>query len=192
MPLTDVQIKGAKPKEKPYKLSDGGWLYLLVNPIGSKLWRMAYRFDGREKLLALGAYPEVPLKDARAKRDEARALLATGVDPGERKKSEKSLAILERENTFDAITAKKSAARARPKRPSPKTSGRLGSPARPSAQSQSLRSLPPTFWRSCAPSRSEGATKPPFASAPLSDRSFATPSRPADAALIRPSPCAGR
>jgi integrase len=105
MPLTDVQIKGAKPKEKPYKLSDGGWLYLLVNPIGSKLWRMAYRFDGREKLLALGAYPEVPLKDARAKRDEARALLATGVDPGERKKSEKSLAILERENTFDAITA---------------------------------------------------------------------------------------
>lgn len=105
MPLTDVQIKTAKSKDRPFKLSDGDWLYLLVNPTGSKLWRVGYRFGGKEKLLALGSYPEVSLKDAREARDAAKRLLAAGVDPNERKKTEKAHAILERENTFDAIAA---------------------------------------------------------------------------------------
>lgn len=69
MPLSDIEIKTAKPREKPYKLTDGGWLFLLVNPNGSKLWRLSYRFGGKQKLLALGAYPGIGLKDARTKRD---------------------------------------------------------------------------------------------------------------------------
>ena len=103
MPLTDVQIRNAKPRAKPYKLSDGGWLYLLVEPSGSKLWRMGYRFAGKEKTLALGAYPQLALRDARNKRDEAKALAASGVDPGERRKTEKAREALERVNTFDTI-----------------------------------------------------------------------------------------
>jgi hypothetical protein len=78
MALTDIQGCTAKPGAKPYKLSDGGWLFLLVRPSGSKLWRMAYRFAGKEKLLSLGAYPQLSLKDARTKRDEAKALLIAG------------------------------------------------------------------------------------------------------------------
>jgi len=89
MPLTDVQIKAAKPREKPYKLSDGGWLFLLVTPTESKLWRIAYRFAGKEKLLSLGAYPEISLKDARAKRDEIKAQIAAGVDPALQRRIEK-------------------------------------------------------------------------------------------------------
>ncbi len=103
MPLTDVQIKAAKPREKPYKLSDGGWLFLLVNPSESKLWRVAYRFAGKEKLLALGSYPEVSLKDARAKRDEARALLASSIDPGEQKKVEKLARVSAAGITFKLV-----------------------------------------------------------------------------------------
>ncbi len=89
MPLTNVEIQNAKGRAKPYKLSDGGWLYLVVNPSGSKLWRMAYRFDGKEKTLSLGAYPQLALKDARSKRDEAKALLSSGTDPSEQRKQDK-------------------------------------------------------------------------------------------------------
>ncbi len=72
MKLNARQVDTARPKEKPYKLSDGGGLYLLVNPNGSRYWRMKYRVSGKEKLLALGVYPEVTLADARVKRDEAK------------------------------------------------------------------------------------------------------------------------
>ena len=81
MPLSDTTARAAKPGPKPRKLADGGGLYLLVNPNGSKLWRLKYRVAGRERLLAIGAYPEISLKDARARRDEARRLLAAGTDP---------------------------------------------------------------------------------------------------------------
>ncbi len=97
--LTDTAIRSAKPREKPYKLADGGGLYLLINPNGSRWWRLKYRVDGREKLLSIGVYPDVPLKDAREERDEARRLLAKGVDPGEKRKSEKSAQV----DTFEAI-----------------------------------------------------------------------------------------
>ncbi len=90
MPLTDVTIRNARPGDKPVRMFDGGGLYLEVSPAGGKLWRLKYRFDGKEKRLALGAYPEVGLKDARARRDEARKLLANDVDPGESRKAAKA------------------------------------------------------------------------------------------------------
>ena len=77
MALTDVKVKTAKPKEKPYKLADGGGMYLLINANGSKYWRMKYRFAGKEKMLSIGVYPDVSLADAREKRNEARKILAT-------------------------------------------------------------------------------------------------------------------
>lgn len=72
MALTDIKVKTAKPKEKPYKLADGGGMYLLINTNGSKYWRMKYRFAGKEKMLSIGVYPDVTLADAREKRSEAR------------------------------------------------------------------------------------------------------------------------
>ncbi|MGH8434536.1 MAG: tyrosine-type recombinase/integrase [Pseudomonas sp.] len=89
MPLTDSAIKTAKPKEKPYKLSDAHGLYLMVTPTGSRLWRLKYRFGGKEKGLAFGAYPIVTLAQARDRRDEARKLLVDGIDPGAERQAAK-------------------------------------------------------------------------------------------------------
>ncbi|EAA7390821.1 integrase arm-type DNA-binding domain-containing protein [Salmonella enterica] len=89
MALSDVKVRSAKPETKAYKLTDGDGMVLLVHPNGSKYWRLRYRFGGKEKMLALGKYPEVSLADARARRDEARKLLANGVDPSENKKAVK-------------------------------------------------------------------------------------------------------
>jgi len=88
-PLTDAAIKNAKPKSGPYKLFDGGGLFVLVTPAGGKPWRLAYRFAGKQKTLSFGVYPAVSLKDARQKREEAKEQLAKGIDPGERKKEAK-------------------------------------------------------------------------------------------------------
>ncbi|MXP27155.1 integrase arm-type DNA-binding domain-containing protein [Altererythrobacter indicus] len=103
MPLTDVAIRNAKPKEKPYKLGDTLGLFLLVQPSGGKLWRLKYRFEGREKKLAIGTYPQLGLAEARKRRDEARDLLSLGRDPSREKKREKLRSQLQAENTFKAI-----------------------------------------------------------------------------------------
>lgn len=103
MTLTARQIDTSKPKEKDYKLSDGGGLYLLVKVGGAKYWRLKYRVAGKEKLLSLGVYPDVTLADARARRDEARKKLAGGSDPSELKKAEKQAQKIAIENTFEAI-----------------------------------------------------------------------------------------
>ncbi|MHA7844724.1 tyrosine-type recombinase/integrase [Serratia sp. D1N4] len=103
MPLTDIKVKTAKPMEKAYKLADGGGMYLLVKPNGSKYWRLKYRFAGKEKMLSIGVYPDVSLADAREKRKEARKTLASGGDPGEVKKAEKLSQKLSIANTFEAI-----------------------------------------------------------------------------------------
>ncbi|WP_145507533.1 tyrosine-type recombinase/integrase [Yersinia hibernica] len=103
MPLTDIKVKSAKPTDKAYKLTDGGGMYLLVKPNGSKYWRLKYRFVGKEKMLSIGVYPDVSLADARQKRDEARKVLAAGGDPGEVKKADKLAQKLSSENTFEAI-----------------------------------------------------------------------------------------
>ena len=79
--LTDTTCKNAKAKDNPYKLTDEKGMFLLVNPNGSKYFRLKYRIDGKEKLLALGVYPETSLKQARDKREEARQKLADGIDP---------------------------------------------------------------------------------------------------------------
>lgn len=88
MALTDVAIRAAKPGTKPVKLADEKGLFLLLQPSGGKLWRYKYRYAGKEKKLGLGRYPDVLLKDARKRRDEARALLAAGTDPGAHKQAE--------------------------------------------------------------------------------------------------------
>jgi hypothetical protein len=87
MPLTDVSCRNAKPASSLYKLSDGGGLQLWVQPSGSKLWRVAYRFGGKQKLLSLGSYPLISLADARRIRDDNKRLLAAGQDPAETKKA---------------------------------------------------------------------------------------------------------
>ncbi|GJK67425.1 TPA: integrase arm-type DNA-binding domain-containing protein [Citrobacter youngae] len=89
MALTDIKVRTAKPTDKQYKLTDGNGMHLLVHPNGSRYWRLQYRFGGKQKMLALGVYPEVSLADARARRDEARKLLANGIDPGDKKKNDK-------------------------------------------------------------------------------------------------------
>jgi len=86
-PLSDVQVKNARPKEKDYKLQDGFGLYLLVTRSGGKLWRLDYRHEDKRNTMALGAYPAVSLADARKRRDEAKKLLANGIDPVEDKKT---------------------------------------------------------------------------------------------------------
>ncbi|MFI4957394.1 MAG: tyrosine-type recombinase/integrase [Gammaproteobacteria bacterium] len=103
MALTAVQIKNAKPAEKPLKISDGGGLYLLVNPNGSKYWRMGYRFNSIQKTLALGVFPSVSLLKAREMREEARKLLAAGTDPSANKKAIKSSKDTSNANSFEII-----------------------------------------------------------------------------------------
>jgi integrase len=103
MPLTDTAIRNAKPALKPVKLFDERGLFLLVTSAGGKWWRFRFRFDGKEKLLSLGVYPDVGLKDARNRRDEARKLLAEGTDPGEDRKTQKSTKLDRAANSFEAI-----------------------------------------------------------------------------------------
>jgi len=109
MALTDVKVRNAKPTEKQFKLFDGDGLFLLVmppgkkTPNGSKCWRFKYRFAGKEKLLALGTYPEVSLSDARDKRTEARRQIAAGIDPGEARKARKVANAEKAANTFEVV-----------------------------------------------------------------------------------------
>lgn len=105
MPLTDVAIRKAKPAAKPYKLSDGGGLYLEISPAGGKWWRWKYRRPaiGKENRLSFGTYPEIGLADARARRDEARKLLAAAIDPGERRKAAKAATAERSANSFAAV-----------------------------------------------------------------------------------------
>ena len=103
MPLSDVTCRNAKPKAKAYKLSDSGGLYLEVTATGSKLWRLKYRYLGKEKRLALGKYPEVKLSDAREGRDNAKKLLADHKDPSTVKKEAQQSAVANASNTFEAL-----------------------------------------------------------------------------------------
>lgn len=103
MKLTATAVKEAKPKSKAYKLSDGGGLYLAVQANGAKYWRYKFRFTGKEKLLALGVYPKVSLKDARAKHRDAQDLLEAGIDPTMQKQLNKLAALTAAENSFKAV-----------------------------------------------------------------------------------------
>lgn len=103
MPITDAKAKSAKPAAKPYKLTDGKGMYLEVQPSGGKYWRLAYRFAGKQKKLALGVYPDVSLSLARDRRDDARRLLVAGTDPGAAKQAAKRQQVLLVANSFKAI-----------------------------------------------------------------------------------------
>lgn len=113
MPLTDAAIRAAKPKDKAYKLFDGGGLYVEITPSGGRWWRLKYRFNGKERRLSLGTYPEVPLaghkindtwiNGARERREAARRLLKSGIDPSEHRKQEKTAKSEVIANTFEAI-----------------------------------------------------------------------------------------
>ena len=103
MPLTDVTVRTAKPRDKPYKLSDSGGLYVEVTPAGGKRWRWKYRIEGREKLLSMGVYPDVPLVLARVRRDDARKLLANGVDPSVHRQATKLAQAEGSANSFEVI-----------------------------------------------------------------------------------------
>jgi hypothetical protein len=106
MALSDLEIKRAKTKDKPYKLSDGGNMYLWVTPAGGKLWRWAFRYEGKAKLMTFGRYPEVPLALARERLAEARKLLATGINPMEKRKAEKTADQRNTENSFASVAAR--------------------------------------------------------------------------------------
>jgi len=103
MPLTDTEVRKARPSEKPYRLSDAGSLYLWVTPAGGKLWRWAYKHEGKEKLMSFGQYPDVPLALARERHTEARRLLAVGIDPMVQRKAEKTAAKGASGNSFQTI-----------------------------------------------------------------------------------------
>ena len=103
MAITHKQAQAAKPQEKPYKLTDEKGLYLLVKVTGGKYWRVKYRFNGKEKLLSIGVFPETTLAKAREERDKARAQLAAGIDPQAHKQAAKATSMLNAENSFQAI-----------------------------------------------------------------------------------------
>jgi integrase len=101
--LFDVSIRNAKPREKPYKLVDGGGLYLQVRPNGAKLWRLRYRLAGKENLFAIGKYPAIGLDDARDQRDAAKKLIRKGIHPSHQRKLERIRQAYEHANTFKAV-----------------------------------------------------------------------------------------
>jgi integrase len=103
MTLTDTAIRKAKPGAKPRKLFDGRGLYLLITPGGSRWWRLKYRLGTKEKLLSLGVYPDIGLKQARQRRDQARKLLADGVDPGAERKAKKTKPTTEASSGFEVV-----------------------------------------------------------------------------------------
>ena len=103
MPLSDAKVRNAKPQNKPYKIADFEGLYLLVTPTGSKCWRFKYRFAGKEKVLALGLYPDLSLSDARDRRGQARKALAAGNDPSDIKREARRMVLDKSENTFEKV-----------------------------------------------------------------------------------------
>ncbi len=103
MPLTDTAVRTARPSEKPIKMFDERGLFLIVTPAGGKWWRLRYKFDGKEKLLSLGIYPDVSLKDARQRREDARKLLANDIDPGENRKVQKAAKVERSANSFEVV-----------------------------------------------------------------------------------------
>ena len=103
MAITDTEIRCAKGKSAPYKLYDDGGLLIIISPAGSKLWRLKYRFHGKEQQLSLGIYPTVGLKEARRRRDEAKELLDSGLDPAAEKRRLEVFATLQANNTFKLV-----------------------------------------------------------------------------------------
>lgn len=101
MPLSDTSVRNAKPRDKAFKLYDEDGLFIIISPKGGKWWRFKYRLGGKEKLLSIGTYPEIALKEARERRDQARKLVANGIDPSDTRKAEKAAGSSA--NSFEAV-----------------------------------------------------------------------------------------
>ena len=106
MAITDTEIKRAKPEQKPYSMSDSGGLRLVISPAGGKLWRWKYRFEGKEKLMSLGKYPDVSVGLARQRHSDGRKLLAAGSDPMMQRKIERSAEQASNENSFASVAGR--------------------------------------------------------------------------------------
>ena len=156
MPLTDTTIRNAKPGAKSIKLFDERGLYLEITPPGGKLWRLKYTFGGKEKRLSFGAYPDVSLKAARAKRDDAQRMPADGIDPSEARKAAEARALQMEEDSFEAIAtewAKRHLA-ARSESHRTRVIRRMEREVFPSwARSRLHLSPRPTSWPCCARSK---------------------------------------
>jgi Arm DNA-binding domain len=155
MALTDINLRNAKPTKSIVKLSDGGGLqcWIMPLPAGSKLWRIAYRYEGKQKLLAIGAYPAMTLTAARDKRDWAKDLLASGIDPSIQERLDKLEKTDAKANTFALIASELLAK----KRREGKASNTIGKrewlyslTGDPLASVLSLKSQIPKFWLPCA------------------------------------------
>jgi len=103
VPLSDFKIRKVRPQQKPVPLFDGGGLFVLVTPTGGRLWRFKYRFAGKNKLLSFGSYPETSVAAARRKREEARTMLAEGIDPGQVRKAQKAAGVAATESAFEVV-----------------------------------------------------------------------------------------
>jgi Arm DNA-binding domain len=175
--LTDTVIRTTKPSEKPQKLFDGGGLYLLIKPTGTRLWHLKYRVAGREKLICFGQYPDVSLKQAREQRDEARKLIAAKVDPSAKRKAERAA----QSDTFEAITREWLDVKAQgiDERTRAKRLARFETFVFPLIGSgRSLPSPRPTSCLFSSASRLAARMRRPTVCAQSRGRSFAMPSRP--------------
>ncbi len=125
MPLSDAAIRAAKPRAKQYKLYDSAGLFMIITPAGGRLWRFKYDFGGKAQQLSVGIYPDVGLKDARQRRDDARKLLAAGKDPSSEKKRAAVIAKINADNTFKAV-AEELIAKSKAEGRAPATLGKAG------------------------------------------------------------------
>lgn len=192
MTLTHLQITNAKPRETAHKLPDTAGLYLVVQPTGAKLWRMNYRYLGRQKTLHFGAWPAVGIAAARERRDEARQQLAAGLDPAAEKGAAMHARKMAADNTFKTIAEEwvaKNERRAARRSPSIRFAGCSAWPIRRSAPGRSRRSLPRKCSPSCDLSRRPAATKARAGCAVCLAASSATPSPPRGPIVTLPAIC---
>jgi hypothetical protein len=190
MPLKDVTVRNAKATVRPRKLSDGGGLHVLIQPAGGKLWRLAYRFTGKQKTLALGAYPAVSLEEARRKRDEAKKLLARSIDPSVQRKAEKHAG---KEGTFRAVAEEVIAKQEREGRAQAtlrKKRWLLDFAFPAFGDRPVLRSRRASYWRCFEKSRAAVSTKRQGGCAVPAAWFFAMPSQRVGPNGIRPWTCA--
>jgi hypothetical protein len=153
MPLTDAWLRAAKGAHKPYKKSDAGGLFILVQPDGKRYWRLAYRFAGKQKTLALGTYPLIGLGAAREARDAAKRELREGLDPSELRKSEKAAVAAASQNSFEAIARERH--KLKQDSPTPRYAGQVLDRLETNvflklAGSRSTKSSRPGYSRCCA------------------------------------------
>ena len=148
VPLTDVTVRRAKGREAPYKLADGGGLYVLVRPNGGRYWRMDYRWAGRRRTIAFGVYPTVSLSDARDKRDQAKKLIAAGIDPGLQRKMDRLASATLPRTRFMRLRRNgllSAPERGTPRQRSTKQSGCLSSRTPSLVSGRLPKSVPPSF-----------------------------------------------